>query len=94
MKAIDHKISSVTHCRKFMPFDEPSIEIKSDYDFTKNWSQYYRIDNKKIKERPVQVMSSINTLSAYQVEIEKLKNKVTQLQYEKSILVKWINFLY
>ena len=94
MKAIDSKISSMVHCGEFMPFDEPNVEIKSDHDFTKNWSQYYRIENKKIQEQPVQVMSLTNTLSAYQAEIEKLQKQVTQLQNEKSILVKWIHFLY
>jgi hypothetical protein len=39
-------------------------------------------------------MSTINTLAAHQAEIEKLQKKVKQLQNEKSVLVKWIDFLY
>lgn len=94
MKAINSKISSMTHFRGFMSFDEPSIEIKSDHDFTKNWSQYYRIENKKTQDHTFKAVSSINTLSAHKAEIEKLQKKVKQLQDEKSTLVKWLHFLY
>lgn len=96
MKATNSKIqiSSVIPFRELMSFDEPNVDIKSDYDFTKNWSQSHSIDNKKTRGHTAKTVSSIHTVLAQQIEIKKLQKKIVALQHEKSILVKWIQFLF
>ncbi|MBL4764442.1 MAG: hypothetical protein JKX67_04055 [Colwellia sp.] len=88
------QISSVTSFRELMYFDEPNADIKSDYGFTKNLSQHHCNEAKKARSHSTKTVSSIHTLLAHQIEIKKLQRKVKQLESEKFILVKWINFLY
>lgn len=88
------KISSVTPFRPLMSFDESNAEIKSDYDFTKNWSENRYVEDKKNRGQTTKTVSLIHTLQAQQMEIKKLRKQVEKFQYENSILVKWINFLY
>jgi tmRNA-binding protein len=96
MKATNNRIqiSSVTPFRELMSFDESNADIKSDYDFTKNWSKNHYIEDKKTRGQTTKTVLSSHTLLAHQIEIKKLQNKVEKLQYEKLTLVKWINFLY
>ncbi|MDX2367750.1 MAG: hypothetical protein QNK36_05020 [Colwellia sp.] len=96
MKATNSKIqiSSVIPFRELMSFDEPNIDIKSDYDFTKNWSQYHSVEDKKTRGHTANVVTSIHILLAQQLEIKKLQSQINKLQDEKSVLVKWIDFLY
>lgn len=96
MKATNSEISisSVIPFREFVFFDKPSIEIKSDYDFTNNFSQSYGVEDEKTRIHTSKTVSSINTLLAHQAEIAKLEHEIKKLQYEKSVLVKWIYFLY
>ncbi len=47
-----------------------------------------------VKEEGSKVVSSINTLLSYQLENKKLLTKIKKLQDEKSVLIKWIRFLY
>jgi hypothetical protein len=96
MKATNSKIqiSSVIPFRELMSFDEPNVDIKSDYDFTKNWSQNHYLEDNKTRGHTVKMVSSIPTVLAQQIEIKKLQCKINKLQDEKSVLVKWIHFLY
>jgi hypothetical protein len=96
MKAINSKrqIRSMTPFRELMSFGTPSVDIKSDYDFTKNWSKYHSLEGKKERDHTSKALSSIELLKAQQDEITKLQNKVKKLQYEKLVLVKWLHFLY
>ena len=84
----------MTPFRELMSFDEPNVDIKSDYDFTKNRSQYYSVEDIKIIGLSAKTVTSIQSFKSLQVEIKRLQNKVNVLQDEKSVLVKWINFLY
>jgi len=96
MKATNSKIdvSSVIPFRELMSFDEPNVDIKSDYDFTKNWSQNHCVEERKTRGHTTKKVSSIHTVLAQQIEIKKLQSKINKLQDEKSTLVKWIHFLY
>lgn len=88
------QISPITPFNELVSFDKPSVDIKSDYDFTNNYSQSYCIEDNKTGNHTPKVVSSIHTLLSYQVENKKLLNKIKKLQYEKSVLIKWIRFLY
>lgn len=96
MKATNSKIqiSSVIPFRELMSFDEPNVDIKSDYDFTKNWNKNHSVEDQKTRGDAPKIVSSISTLLAQQVEIKKLQNTISKLQDEKSTLVKWIHYLY
>jgi hypothetical protein len=96
MKAINSKtqINSMTPFGQLISFDKPSVDIKSDYDFTKNYSQYYRVEDKKARGRTANGLSQFNILLAHQREIIDLQNKIKILQHENSTLVKWIKFLF
>jgi hypothetical protein len=48
-------------------FDEPSIDIKSDYDFTKNLSQRHSIEDKKTRGHTAKAVSPFNTLFANKI---------------------------
>lgn len=86
--------NSVIPFRELMSFDEPNVEIKSDYDLTENWSPIHSIENKKTRGKTLKTVSSIHTVLAQQIEIKKLQTKIVALQHEKSILVKWVQFLF
>lgn len=88
------QISSVTPFRELVSFDELNVDIKSDYDFTKNYSQSDCIEDNNTRGHSSKVVSSIHILLSYQVENKKLLNKIKKLQDEKSVLIKWIHFLY
>ncbi len=96
MKATNNErqISSVLPFRDLVSFDEPRVDIKSDYDFTKNLSQRFSVEDKKTRGKTLKTVSSIHTVLAQQIEIKKLQTKIVALQHEKSILVKWIQFLF
>lgn len=96
MKATNNErqISSVFPFRELVSFDEPSIDIKSDYDFTKNLSQRHSIEDKKTRGHTAKAVSPFNTLLAHQIEIKKLQKKIKKLQHEKSTLIKWIRYLF
>jgi len=96
MKATNTKtqVSSVTPFGELVSFDEPTADIKSDYDFTKAYSQSHCIVDNKAGGQTSKVVSSIHTLLSYQVENKKLLKKIKKLQDEKSVLIKWIRFLY
>jgi len=88
------QISSVTPFRELVSFDELNVEIKSDYDFTKNYSLSDCIGDNNTRGHSSKVVSYIQTLLSYQVENKKLLNKIKKLQDEKSVLIKWIHFLF
>ena len=90
----ERQISSVLPFRELVSFDDSSIDRKPNYDFTKNLSQPHRVENKKTQGYMVKAVSSLNIQLAHQIEIKKLQNKIKKLQYEKSTLVKWIQFLF
>lgn len=96
MKVTDSKIqsSSVTPFGELVFFDEFSVDIKSDYNFTKAYSQSNCVVDNKAVRKTSKVASSIHTLLSYQLENKKLLNKIKKLQDEKSVLIKWIHFLY
>ncbi len=96
MKATNNErqISSVLPFRELVSFEEPNVDIKSDYDFTKNLSQLHCADEKKSRGHTAKAVSSIHTILAHQNEIKKLQSKIKKLESEKSLLVKWIHFLY
>jgi len=96
MKATNSKtqVSSVIPFGELVSFDEPSIDIKSDYDFTKAYSQSHCVVDNKTGGQTSKVVSSIHTLLSYQLENKKLLDKINRLQDEKSVLIKWIRFLY
>jgi hypothetical protein len=96
MKATNSKIqmNSVAPFRELVSFDESDVDIKSTPDFGENWSQKHSIEDKKTRSNTSKKASSIHTLRAHQAEIKKLKNTIKQLQHEKSILVKWLHFLF
>jgi hypothetical protein len=96
MKVINSKrqVSSMTHFGELISFDKHNVDIKSDYDFTKNLSQYNSVEDKSIRNRTANLVSPFNTLLAQQREIKKLQNKIKKLQNEKSVLVKWVQFLF
>lgn len=96
MKATNNErqISSVLPFRELVSFDEPNVDIKSDYDLTQNLSQRNSVEGKKTRVHTVKTVPSMNTKLAYQTEIKKLQSKVKRLESEKSVLVKWVNFLY
>ncbi|PHR84647.1 MAG: hypothetical protein COA59_04570 [Colwellia sp.] len=96
MKVTNSKIqiSSVIPFRELMSFDKPNVDIKSDYDFTNNWSLNHCLEDKKTRGHTAKTVSSIHAFLAQQIEIKKLQSKIKKLQDEKSILVKWIHFLY
>jgi len=96
MKATNSKkqISSVIPFGELASFDESAIAIKSDYDFTQSYSQSHCAVDNKTGAQTFKVVSSIHTLLSYQLENKKLLNKIKMLQDEKSVLIKWIRFLY
>lgn len=96
MKVINSKRqeSSMTNFGELISFDKPNVEIKSDHDFTKNLSQRNNVEDKSIRNRTTNLVSPFNTLLVQQREIKTLQNKIKKLQYEKSILVKWVQFLF
>lgn len=96
MKATNSKkqISSVIPFRQLVSVDEPNVDIKSDYDFTKNYSQSHCVVDNKSRGHTSKAVSSIHTLLSYQIENKKLLNQIKKLQDEKSVLIKWIHFLY
>ncbi|MBL4900961.1 MAG: hypothetical protein JKX76_15240 [Colwellia sp.] len=96
MKATISKrqISPMTLFRELVSFDEPNIDIKSDYDLTKNLTKYHCVGDKKTRGHSTKAVSSIHTLLAHQTEIKKLQSKIKRLESEKSVLVKWIYYLF
>jgi len=96
MKATNNEkqMISVLPFRELVSFDEPNVDIKSDYDFTKSLSQRHRIEDNKTRGHTAKAVSPFNSLLSHQIEIKKLKNKIKKLQDEKSTLIKWIQFLF
>lgn len=96
MKATNSKlqINSVVPFRDLVSFDESNVDITSKSDLNKNWSQKHSVEDKTIRGHTSKAVSSIHTLRAHQAEIKKLQNKIKQLQHDKSILIKWLHFLY
>jgi hypothetical protein len=96
------KICSVTHLRKLKPFSEPSVSFKLESDLTKNLTLCHNnlchnIEHKKTSHHSSTVSTvvlPIHTLLSHQIENIKLLDTIKKLQYEKSVLIKWVNFLY
>ncbi len=96
MKVInsERQESSVAPFRDLMFFDELSVDIKSDDNFMKDWGQSHSVGGQKARSRSFETVSSIQLLKTQQDEIQKLKNKILRLEDEKSILVKWVEYLF
>lgn len=89
-----HLRNSVIPFRDLESFDEHDVDIKSDYDFTKNMSQHHDIKERKTRGSISKAVSSVQTLLAHQHEIKKLQSQIIKLENEKLTLLKWVEFLY
>lgn len=73
---------------------DPTESNKPNHDVMMSKSQNDFILKAPQRRHIYEVKPSSDTVLAYQAEIEKLKSKITQLQDEKSVLVKWVEFLF
>lgn len=87
------QISPMRPFSELVSFDGHNADIKSDSELTQNLSQH-SVNGKKVRTYSVKTVPSFSTLLAHQNEIKKLQGKIKQLESEKSILVKWIHFLF
>jgi len=79
---------------KLAYFSDAIASIKPNHDVVMNSSQNDFTLDAHLRHHIHEVKPTSDSILAYQAEIEKLKNKITLLQDEKSVLVKWVEFLF
>jgi hypothetical protein len=79
---------------KLVSFADSTTGVMPNHgvDMKRNQSDciLYKTQRRQIYE----VKATSDTTLAHHTEIEKLNNKISRLQDEKSVLVKWVEFLF
>ncbi|MFT5706948.1 MAG: hypothetical protein ACI9ES_001237 [Oceanospirillaceae bacterium] len=84
------QIKEETLPMRLVSFADSTAGVMPNHDVETSGCILYETQRRHIYE----VKHTSNTTLAHHAEIEKLNNKITRLQDEKSVLVKWVEFLF
>ena len=73
---------------------EPTVNIHANDNLGNHLNKVQCSLDKKAQGQPFKPMPSIQSLLSYQNEIKRLQSMINKLKFEKSILIKWVNFFY
>lgn len=79
---------------KLAYFSAPAVRVEPNQDVMMSRSQNDFVLDDCQPHYIYGVKPNSDTILAYQNEIEVLKNKITRLQSEKSVLIKWVKYLF